>query len=68
MKTYQQTVIEPELITPREAAKILGVEPTTLGNWRHTKRYPLPYVKVGKKVMYRLTDVEEFIESRYVTH
>ncbi|OSM04456.1 helix-turn-helix domain-containing protein [Magnetofaba australis] len=68
MKRNQQTVDNPKLITPQEAARILGVEATTLGNWRHTKRYALPYVKVGRKVMYRTADVEKFIESRYVTH
>jgi excisionase family DNA binding protein len=52
-----------ELLTPRETAKVLRVSPSTLAIWRCRKRYPLPYVKVGTKVVYRRTDVEAFLEA-----
>jgi hypothetical protein len=52
------------LIAPSDTAKMLGVNLGTLSVWRCTKRYPLPYVKIGKKVFYRLEDIEKFIESR----
>lgn len=52
------------LLTPIEAAAILGVVPKTLAVWRSTKRYPLPYIRIGGRVRYRLGDVEAFIESR----
>jgi hypothetical protein len=51
-------------LTPRQTAEILGVTPGTLSVWRATKRYPLPYVKIGYKVFYRGEDVKAFIESR----
>ena len=54
------------LITPKEAANILGVGEATLSIWRCTRRYPLPYVKVGRAVKYRLDAVEEFIRQRTV--
>lgn len=53
-----------ELLSPRKVAEILGVTEATLSVWRCTKRYPLPFVKSGRRVMYRLEDVEAFIAQR----
>jgi predicted site-specific integrase-resolvase len=52
------------LLSPIRVAEILGVSVDTLAVWRCTQRYPLPYVKVGRKVMYRREDVERFIVGR----
>ena len=58
---------DPLSLLPRKrAAQILGVEPQTLAVWACNKRYGLPYVKVGRRVMYRLADIMTFIESRTV--
>lgn len=54
------------LLNSEQVAEILGVEPGTLVYWRCTGRYRLPYVKVGRLVMYRPEDINEFIESRTV--
>lgn len=51
-------------MSENETASALGVQPGTLAVWRCTKRYPLPYVKVGKKVFYRGQDIADFIASR----
>jgi len=56
------------LITPEEAAHLLGVRPATLATWRTIGRYNLPYVKIGARVRYRLADVEDFIERRTRQH
>ena len=53
-----------KLLTTAEAAKILGVTVHTLSVWRSTKRYPIPYAKVGNLVKYREEDLKAFIESR----
>lgn len=53
-----------KLITPAQTAELLGIKEQTLTVWRCTKRYPLPYVKVGRSVKYREADVRQFIESR----
>lgn len=58
--------IFPGRINATEAAKILGVSVDTLAVWRCTKRYPLPYIKMGRKVFYRIADLEKFIDSRTV--
>lgn len=53
-----------ELLTPAETARILETQTETLAVWRSTQRYNLPYVKIGRLVRYRKSDIETFIESR----
>ena len=60
------TTIRPKLLTEAEAADYLGVEPQTLCAWRCTRRYNLPFIKVGRLVRYRPEDVEAFLEERTV--
>ena len=58
--------MESELISADEAAKYLGVSTGTLAVWRSTKRYFLPFVKVGHLVRYRPNDLSEFVLRRVV--
>ena len=53
-----------ELLTARAAATYLGVAVGTLGVWRCRRSYPLPFVKVGKKVRYRKADLDDFLRRR----
>ncbi len=55
------------LLTNEQAAEYLGVASNSLAVWRTTKRYAIPYVKVGRLVKYRLSDLEAFLESRTIT-
>jgi hypothetical protein len=48
------------LIDEHEAAAMLNVAVGTLRVWRCKRRYPLRYVKVGRRVRYRVTDIESF--------
>ena len=48
---------------PDEVAEELQVTTGTLAVWRTTKRYPLPWVKIGRRIFYRRGDVEAFIAS-----
>ncbi len=57
----------PKLLTPGETAAAIGVCTTTLSIWRCTKRYDLPYVKVGRLIRYEEKDVADFLERRRVT-
>ena len=57
---------DQELLTTREVAKLLKIAYSTLLTWRCTKRYPLKYIKVGRRVLYRYSDVIAFLESRVV--
>lgn len=52
------------LMTPRDAAVYIGVKINTLAVWRMTNRYGLPFIKLGKIVRYRKTDLDIWIENR----
>jgi hypothetical protein len=54
----------PKLLTAAETAKLLLVTTGTLAVWRCTRRYPLPYVKLGHAIRYREEDVRKFIEEQ----
>jgi hypothetical protein len=56
----------PELVTPEEAAKFLGLKVATLATWRCRRRYNLAFVRVGANIMYDMRDLIAFIESRRV--
>ena len=55
------------LLTPDQAAEVLGVKKTTLEVWRCTKRYAIPYIKVGRLVRYRRSALVAFLASREVS-
>ena len=63
-KTIPRDFFTRPLLTPAEAAEILGVKVDTLTVWRSTKRYPLPFVRVGRSIKYKVEDVLSFIEAR----
>lgn len=55
-----------KMLDPTAAAVLLNVTTDTLAVWRSTKRYNLPYVKVGSKVRYREADLIKWLESRMI--
>ncbi|QDF75936.1 MULTISPECIES: helix-turn-helix domain-containing protein [Shewanella] len=54
-------------LSNKEAANYLGVKPETMDVWRSTSRYSIPFCKIGRKVFYRKSDLDAFIESRTQT-
>lgn len=54
------------LLTSDEAAAYLDVAKHTLSVWRSTGRYRLPFVKVGRLVRYRKSDLDAFLARRTV--
>ena len=60
------TVIQAgfDLIDCQETAEILGISKSALEVWRTTGRYKLPFIKVGRNVRYRRSDVLEWLDSR----
>lgn len=52
------------LYTRLEAADYLGVAYTTLRTWACRKKGALPYRKVGARVQYTKTDLDNYIKSR----
>jgi len=53
-----------KLLDEKQAAKYLTVSPGTLSVWRRVGRYSLPFVKVGRTVRYRLSDVDTWLDAR----
>ena len=53
-----------ELLDPEAAAALLDVSPGTLSVWRSTGRYNLPFLKIGRKVRYRRSVLEAWMQSR----
>lgn len=65
-KEYVQELLGEgcELLDEKAAALMLDVAPGTLSVWRSTGRYGLPFVKIGRKVRYRRTDLEVWLAAR----
>ena len=42
------------------------LQPGTLDVWRATHRYGLPFIKVGRYVRYRTSDLDDFLDRRTV--
>ncbi|MHC8331862.1 helix-turn-helix domain-containing protein [Pseudomonas sp. LB3P25] len=57
----------PIQICETDAAEVLGVKPSTLSVWRSTGRHNLPYMKVGRLVRYRLSDLAKFLADSTTT-
>jgi hypothetical protein len=61
----KKTIITRDLNT-EEAAEILDKAPGTLVVWRSTRRYDLPYHKIGGSVRYAMEDLVAFLEAQRV--
>lgn len=55
---------EDPLLSIPEAAAYLNIKPQTLCNWRSTRRYNVPAVKVGRLVRFKKSDLDAFIAHR----
>ncbi|TBU71486.1 helix-turn-helix domain-containing protein [Phytopseudomonas daroniae] len=53
----------PDLWTPAQAAQELGVSTRTLSAWRSSGRHALPYVKIGRLVRYRASDIADWLQA-----
>ncbi len=58
---------QKQLLKEAEAAEVLGIQPQTLSAWRCRGVNSLPFVKVGRAVRYRRSDLEAWMESRTAT-
>jgi hypothetical protein len=59
------TDIHPdELVPDSRAAAVLHLSPGTLATWRSKRRGP-PYVKIGRRIFYRMQDLNRFIGAQW---
>jgi predicted DNA-binding transcriptional regulator AlpA len=52
------------MLNEKQTAAYLDLAPGTLAVWRSSGRYSLPFLKIGRKVRYHLSDLENWIASR----
>lgn len=57
-------VLDPtDRMTPQEAAAYLGIKPATLASWRSSGRRKIPYLKIGRRVVYRRSDLDAWLSA-----
>lgn len=64
MKLEDIVQASKDLLDDKAAAAVLDVTPGTLSVWRSTGRYALPFLKVGRNVRYRRSDLEAWLVRR----
>jgi hypothetical protein len=52
----------PELLISKQTAEFLNRHPRTLNYWRDRNFGP-PFVRVGWRILYKLSDLENFLEA-----
>jgi len=52
-----------ELFTTKRAAKYLGFETNTLAVWRSNGRHNLKFVRIGRSVRYRKSELDRFLDE-----
>jgi excisionase family DNA binding protein len=60
-------VIEKQLLTEDETAEVLAIKPQTLASWRCRGVNDLPFIKIGRAVRYRRSDLEAFMQRNTAT-
>jgi excisionase family DNA binding protein len=54
------------LAMPEEAAELLKVGLNTLQKWRSTGEHNIPYIKIGRCVRYRVSDLKAYVDRHVV--
>jgi predicted DNA-binding transcriptional regulator AlpA len=55
-----------DLLSPKQVEAEYGIPVGTQAIWRCTRRYPIPYIKLGRLVRYNRSAVETWLESRTI--
>ena len=55
-----------QLVNQERAAQLLGLSPRTMESWRLVGGGPV-YIKVGRRVRYRRSDLEAWLDARQRT-
>ncbi len=53
-----------ELLTRKQAARYINFSPATLAAWASTERHKISFIKIGKSVRYRLSDLDKFLDDQ----
>jgi len=50
-------------VSPTQAAKVIGLHPPTLEKDRRVGHLGIPFVKAGRRVIYRFADLKDWLEE-----
>lgn len=64
MEKVEKVESGERLLNVRETAALLNVGPQTIFNWRSQGK--IPYTKLGGRLLFRLSDLQEFIKANTV--
>lgn len=56
-----------DLLTPEQAAMVLGLSVKTLATWRSTGRHSLPFIRCGSRIRYRRSELDTWLADRQRT-
>jgi Helix-turn-helix domain len=58
-------MVEKQFLTTQETAAYLGISARSLqGNWHRWKLYP---TRIGKRNMWRKTDIDKYVKDHIIT-
>jgi len=61
------SITQPLAVAPQVAASLVGSSESSLEKDRSIGHLGIPYVKAGKRVIYRLSDLHEWLELNRTT-
>jgi DNA-binding transcriptional MerR regulator len=57
-----------QLANNSAAANHIGIAAATLQYWRTTGAQKIPFIKVGGRVLYRISDLDQWLEENTFSH
>ncbi len=59
---------DDDLLTDKQLTEYLQIAEGTLAVWRCEKRYTLAFIKVGRSIRYRFSDVKKWLNSQEISN
>lgn len=53
-----------EYISTKELAALLRIKPNTAERWRTNRQCPIPWIKIKRRVLYAVSDVQAYLDSQ----
>lgn len=58
---------EPLVLSSKQAAEVIGLQPPTLEKDRREAHLGIPFVRAGRRVIYRFADLKDWLEEQKQT-
>lgn len=55
-----------EFLNTKQISEMLNVTEGTIAVWRSSNRHDIPYIKLGKKILYDPERIQEWLKSKSV--